>query len=253
MSCKEKIENRCGKKINALCVIYEGTLSSHSALDPEDCHNMQEVVEDINGQLDTISSEIDLTGLESTCIDYAPAGPIVTPKEAILAINAKICEMIAQESVEDPTICIASSDPCSPDLATLGGLIYYNFATGAFPLTSVGTWVTGVTTTDQYSTNMQHTITKPGKYKFTIEVSGVMDSASTARIGIGINSNTPIETSTLVGLFSSVLITEEANVNSTITFLQTLSVGDSIAVVSKLVSGTQFLINNLKIVTEKIG
>ncbi len=90
MTCRDKIEARCGKKINAVCVTYEGTLASKTELDPEDCHNLEEVVEDINEQLDAIVAGSDLSTLDTTCIDYNAAGPEVTVKEAILALHAKM-------------------------------------------------------------------------------------------------------------------------------------------------------------------
>lgn len=106
MTCKTKIEARCGKKTNAVCVTYEGTLSTKSSLDPEDCHNMQEVVEDINDQLDEIVSGIDLDTLTSGCIDYNPAGPEITVKEAILALHAKMIAVMTKIGM--------SCDDCSP-------------------------------------------------------------------------------------------------------------------------------------------
>ena len=89
MSCKDKIEARCGKKTAAPCVTYEGTLSTKTQLDPNDCHNMEEVIEDINDQLDAIVTNSNLDGLNNDCINYNLGGE-VTVKQAILALHAKM-------------------------------------------------------------------------------------------------------------------------------------------------------------------
>jgi hypothetical protein len=254
MSCKDKISDRCSKKINALCVTYEGTLVGGTLLDPTDCHNLEEVIEDLNTQIDQINSEITLTHLVDSCITYDPAGDVITVEEAIMAIDAKVCELVALTGLDTPDPCPTCIDDCDAGNSTCNnGIIYHNFSAGAFPLTVIGTWKTGVTTTDQYSTNLQHVAPKTGKYKYTVEVRENLSVGSTAKVGLKINAVNPIETNDVIGYFSSTLIDTEGVANITYSFIQDLSLGDSIAVAFKLVSGTQLQVNAVKLIVEKIG
>jgi hypothetical protein len=80
-----------------------------------------------------------------------------------------------------------------------------------------------------------------------------MASSSTAKAGVSINAAAPIETNDAVGYFSSSLIKEEVAANTTLTFIQDLTKGDSIALKVKLVTGTSYTVNSAKLITEKIG
>lgn len=92
MSCKDNISDTCGgKKVNAVCVKYEGGLSENSALDPNDCHNAEEVIEDLNAQLDKLKADLDLSELGNACLSYDQAGVALTVKEAILKLEEKLC------------------------------------------------------------------------------------------------------------------------------------------------------------------
>ena len=124
MSCKDKISDRCLKKTNAVCVKYEGTLSGESQLDPNDCHDLESVIEDINGQLDTISDEINLNGISEDCIDFNEEVPgDVKVREAIIAIVAKIEQISAHIGLacDDCPTCEPSCNPIfTEDISCLG-------------------------------------------------------------------------------------------------------------------------------------
>jgi hypothetical protein len=252
MSCKDKISERCTKKVNAVCVKYEGTLSSNTALDVEDCHDLEEVIEDINGQLDNINESIDLSGLGGSCIEYSPAGESLLVGEALLTLETKICELIEFTGVDAEAPCPTCEDPCEDETTCNNGLTYYNYATGAISATSVGTWITGATPSDMYSSNLIHSIANDGKYKFTVELSATLAGASIGKVGISVNTVDPVEGATLVGFFSSALVEGNTN-NKTFSFVKDLKKTDSVRVMFKLDSGTSFDIASTKVIIEKVG
>jgi hypothetical protein len=90
VSCNDKISDRCGKKINAVCVTYEGTLVDDSALTAPGCFNLEVVIEDINEQINTLKDETDLAGLTNTCITYPLTGGHITVEDAIITLDAKL-------------------------------------------------------------------------------------------------------------------------------------------------------------------
>jgi hypothetical protein len=92
MSCKGKISTRCGKQTSSACVKYEGKLHLHTALDTEDCHSVEETLEDIADELDSLEERLDLSSLTSnTCIDYSPAvAGKPTPVEVLEMLQGKI-------------------------------------------------------------------------------------------------------------------------------------------------------------------
>jgi hypothetical protein len=252
MGCNDKISGRCGRKTTAKCIDYEGTLVRGTALTSR-CLNLEEVIIDINTQIEKLIDVTTLTDLTSTCIDYNPEGEIITIKEAIQGLNDKVCELVAVTKLDTPEVCPSCTNDCSTDSCTSNGVIYHSFAAGTFPLSVVGTWTSGVTTTDAFSTNLQHVVPATGKYKITVEVNGLMASSSIAKIGVGINGIAPIETNDVNGYFSSSLVTEEGAGNTTLTFIKDLVKGDSLAVKAKLISGSTYTIYSTKIITEKVG
>lgn len=253
MGCRDKISSRCGKKSSAKCVDYEGTLVQGTSITNPCDKDLETVIEDINLQINKLITVTTLTGLTEECIKYDPAGPIITIKEAILGLNAKVCELIDITKLDAIEVCPTCPTDCATTTCNGNGLIYHSFAAGSFPLSVVGTWLTGVNTTDQYASNLQHIVPSTGKYKVTVELNGVMATSSTAKIGVSINSAVPVETNNAIGYFSSSLISEETNGNVTLTFIQDLVKGDSIKFNAKLASGTLYTISSVKLVTEKIG
>jgi len=253
MGCRDTIGGRCGKKTSAKCIDYEGTLVTGTTITDPCNKDLENVIKDINAQINKLVIANTLTGLTEECIKYNPAGSIITVKEAILGLNAKVCELVDITKLNTPEVCPTCTTDCASDTCTSNGLIYYSFAAGSFPLSVIGTWASGVTLTDPYSTNLQHVVPSTGKYKVTVELDGTMATSSTARVGVSINGAVPIETNNIVGYFSSALIKEEVAANTTFTFVQDLTKGDSISIKVKLVSGTLYTVNSTKLITEKIG
>lgn len=96
MSCNDKISDRCPNKTNAKCVSYEGTFSSESALNGN-CHNIEEIIEDINTQLDYLKLTTNVDQLTTdSCIEYPDQSPYneVTPRTAILTLNQKVKQLM---------------------------------------------------------------------------------------------------------------------------------------------------------------
>lgn len=253
MGCRDKIGDRCGKKTSAKCIDYEGTLVTGTSITNPCNKDLETVIEDINLQIEKLIDVTTLEGLTEACIKYDPAGPTISINEAIVGLNNKVCELVAITKLDTPEVCPTCTTDCATDACTSNGLIYHSFAAGSFPLSVIGTWLTGVNTTDQYSNNLQHVVPATGKYKVTVELDGTMATSSTARVGVSINGAAPEESNNLVGYFSSALIKEEVAANTTFTFVQDLTKGDSIAIKVKLVSGTLYTVNSAKLITEKIG
>lgn len=253
MGCRDKISSRCGKKASAKCIDYEGTLVQGTGITNPCDKDLETVIEDINLQIEKLIDATTLTGLTEACIDYNVSGTNITINEAILGLNSKVCQLVAITKLDAVEVCPTCPTDCTTTPCSGNGLIYHSFAALSFPLSVVGTWKTGTTTTDQYTTNLQHVVPSTGKYKVTIEIDGVMASSSTAKVGVGINAATPVETNDVIGYFSSSLIGEEVNGNNTFTFIQDLVKGDSIKFYAKLASGTLYTISSIKLITEKIG
>lgn len=100
MGCDNKIEHNCGSIIYATCVRYENSVSLNSEL-TAGCTNVDKALLDIYKQLDSISGDIDLSTIESTCINF------VSPK-TLQSVLAQICQKICDLSgvVETQTTLI---------------------------------------------------------------------------------------------------------------------------------------------------
>lgn len=115
----DKIEDTCGKKINARCVDYEGTVNSQSPL-TEGCLNVHNTTEDIYDQLEVIQESIDLTDLGSACITYPQEGLALKVSEALLGLETKVCELAVTEEGCHPIFdaditCLGLNLGCLPD------------------------------------------------------------------------------------------------------------------------------------------
>lgn len=90
MGCKGKVSATCGKRHNAKCIDYEGTLHNNTELDDCGCHNMEEVVEDINSELNDINDAIDVSGISSECLEFE------TNDEGVVEINEVVTKVVTK-------------------------------------------------------------------------------------------------------------------------------------------------------------
>jgi len=130
----DKIDDTCGKKINARCVDYEGEVNSQSDLDQEGCLSVASTTEDIYNQLEEIQESIDLSGLGEDCIEYTQAEEKLKVSEALLALEAKVCELDVEapdcHPIFDADItCLnldldcLTTDPCDEPITTFKQLL----------------------------------------------------------------------------------------------------------------------------------
>tara|TARA_R110000772_G_scaffold119924_1_gene226087 strand:+ start:1235 stop:1705 length:471 start_codon:yes stop_codon:yes gene_type:complete len=115
--CKDKISRTCGKKINAKCVDYEGSLHDNTTLATCDCHSVEDVIEDMNLALNEINTSIDLTILGDDCITYDEVDGKIQVKEALKKLEECICELKAKVDDVDAEDCPAIF---SADISCLG-------------------------------------------------------------------------------------------------------------------------------------
>lgn len=112
MSCKDKLANTCGKKVNAKCVDFEGTRHANTKIEECDKPSVETVIEDLNLQVDFLSNSLDLSALGEACINYTQEGETLLAKEALLAMEAKICEIA--DFVGLPRPGCPTCESCSP-------------------------------------------------------------------------------------------------------------------------------------------
>lgn len=191
MGCQDKIRATCGKKTQAKCTKYEGTLSNKSTLEACDCLDVEEVIEDINQQLDSIDESLDLSSLEDVeCMEY---GENPTISSVLQAHAEKICELSEQPSHTECG-CSSNTDPCDSNVSCCGAVVTgLKYWTGDLPLpTGIGSWVlhTGDT--------LKHTINSgAGYYRVILEHSvDFEEEGASMDVGLRVNLLDPTTNST---------------------------------------------------------
>jgi hypothetical protein len=136
--CKDKISNTCGKKINAKCVDYEGTLHEGTELEACDCHSVEAVIEDMNVAINNINDSINLEDLGDSCITYDKVEGKIQVIEALKKLEECVCDLKDKVNATDNSGCpeIYSSDisclnldfsclvtPCGDQIENLGELL----------------------------------------------------------------------------------------------------------------------------------
>jgi hypothetical protein len=135
--CNKKVSATCGKRYNAKCIDYEGSLHNNTDLDDCDCHNVEEVIEDINSELNEINSEIDVTEINSDCLTFETnENGEVAINEVVIKVVQKLDELCptTEEDSDCPPIfevditCLGLdlsclTDPCGEQITTLKGLL----------------------------------------------------------------------------------------------------------------------------------
>jgi len=105
MSCQDKLKKTCGRIVSSNCVEYVGTFHANTELTECDDPSVTDVIEDINLELNKINESLDLENLGDSCIDYSLVGGKLRVKEALEAIEAKICELSGMVTQVDESDC----------------------------------------------------------------------------------------------------------------------------------------------------
>lgn len=93
-SCSNKRKDTCGKKVNSVCVKYEGEIPEESPLSEESCPVVEEVLEDLYSQY----GNPDLSALGNCGVEYEQEGDELLVPEALLGLEAAICEIKGEDS-----------------------------------------------------------------------------------------------------------------------------------------------------------
>jgi hypothetical protein len=134
--CSDKVSRTCGKKVNAKCVDYEGELHNNTELEECDCHNLEDVIEDLNTGLNTIFDAIDLSELGNDCLTYELENGKVLVKNALKKFEEEICKLKEATATDvdcnpiytEDFTCVGLdleclSDPCNNPITNLGDLL----------------------------------------------------------------------------------------------------------------------------------
>ena len=250
MSCRDKISDRCTTKLNAVCVKYEGTLHADTELDVNDCHTLEEVIEDINTELDDINVQIDVTALGDACIEYTPAGDELSVSDVLLEHEAQLCALIEATGINDPAPCPTCVDPCADD--TTGncnnGLVYYGYGVGEFFISNITYPGWNNSLIGGYE-ELTHTIAKSGTYKVTLDVGcDIEDVGGRAFIGISVNNIDPI-----VSAFAQYEIIPPFNSKTFHFILPAIVKGDILRVKFKGNVAGSISVDGVKVIIEKVA
>ncbi len=138
-SCN-KIDNTCGKKINARCVDYEGEINDCSSLEDKDCLSIHETTEDIYKQIEDLKECLDLSSLGKNCLEYGEECEDLKINKVLLKLEEKVCELCEAIPTpqSDPNYCNpifeqdlscleldykCLTDPCNNEIKTLKQLL----------------------------------------------------------------------------------------------------------------------------------
>ena len=135
-NCGNKIKNTCAEKNYATCVYYELEVPTFSSLVDQDCITIEETTEDLYDLVGGIKSEIELSSLGDSCLDYVQEDGKTLVKNVLLKYEEEICILKEKVAVlETQAICdkvitdcldlSAITDQCNSPINTLGGLLQY--------------------------------------------------------------------------------------------------------------------------------
>ncbi len=90
-----KIKQNCGNISYASCTRYESEVSENSSLDITECISVEEAIEDIYNQLDTVDEILDISSLVGGCITF-------TEPKTIVSVLTQVCEKLCalEDTVE---------------------------------------------------------------------------------------------------------------------------------------------------------
>lgn len=98
--CSDKVSRTCGKKHSAKCVDYEGDLHANTELETCDCHNLEDVIEDLNTAVDSLFDAIDMSDLGNDCLTYELTDGKVLIKTVIKKLEEEICKLKEATSID---------------------------------------------------------------------------------------------------------------------------------------------------------
>ena len=160
MSCND-VSNRCSKKVNSACAVYEGVLPSDTNINPGSCEiTVEQVLQDMSIILTKVSNEINFNAVKqgqlgNSCFPYfnvdSPIGSgsetssdYVSIREAVKTLENKLvqimsfigmscptcptcedCPPIYTQSIECLNLNIPGADDCGNTPATLSQLLQY--------------------------------------------------------------------------------------------------------------------------------
>lgn len=246
--CKVSLSDRCLQRSSAKCVDYEGELSEHTELDSESCHNVEDVIEDINNIIDDIKDAIDVTGL-GCCLDYEAEDEEVglTVRDVLVTHEGVLCdfeERITElEKGGGNSSNCGSVNECGEPTNGCDIFEYSNFGIGSQVIDSRSFQTFKAISSIAYN-GLQYKFKKRGKYKVTVEIDANTDTNGLA-VGISSNNQEP-ETNP----FSQIAL--RGQLHHSITFLVDAKKNDDLKLKFKLLEGTVDL-NFVKILIEKIG
>jgi hypothetical protein len=135
-SCSDKVSRTCGKKHPAKCIDYEGDLHSNTQLEECDCHNLEDVIEDLNNTVDYIFDAIDMSELGNDCLTYDLTDGKLLIKTVIKKLEEEICKLKEATAIEadcnpiytEDFTCLGLdldclSDACNNPITNLGDLL----------------------------------------------------------------------------------------------------------------------------------
>jgi hypothetical protein len=95
-NCNEH-KTSCGDNtFNARCTRYNGEIPTWSELHDQDCNSLEDVVEDLYGEISDIKEQINFSDLTSECLDLEQDGE-TTPKSVAEALTNAVGELYCEK------------------------------------------------------------------------------------------------------------------------------------------------------------
>lgn len=191
-NCKLDLSDNCFSRTNAKCVNYEGVLSEYSELDPEQCLDVEEVIEDLGNIVDDIKDAIDVSEA-GCCLRYTASdeetGLVI--KDVVLAHEGLICDIMDKldNISEDSVGCGSEVDECGNKVDCCKILKKHSFGVGENTLSSGDYWENLVH--PSYS-DLFYKLEKKGTYKVSVEMNYKFNAGGSIYIGLSVNDTYPM-------------------------------------------------------------
>lgn len=136
-SCGNKVKSTCVERTYATCVQYETPLPDFSKIIDQDCVTVEDTTEDLYSLVEDIRSDIDLSALGESCLEYVQVGNKNIVKNVLLTYEQEICALQTRVTeLETEAICnkditqcgldlTGLVDQCDTPITTLGQLLEY--------------------------------------------------------------------------------------------------------------------------------